>query len=222
MLERMFDPENGFWQLMTKLYKVCFLSLVWALCCLPVVTAGAATAAFFDYTFSLAENREGRLIPAYFKAFAAHFKRATPAFLCMLAAAVVVVVDLLFLMEGLLPKALNTVLLAVACLAALLWVLVSLYLYSVLVKLRLSLRGTLRRSLLMAVGHFPFTVGMLLILGLFLFLSWRFPILSPMLLGIGIFVNTYLLKYLYDRYPYTREDGGEADRETGDAPPPPA
>lgn len=214
MLERMFDPENGFWQLMSKLYKVCLLSLLWLVCCIPVVTAGAATTAFFDYTFALSENREGRLFRSYFKSFGAYFKRATPVFLCMLLAAVVLVVDLLFLLEGLLPKTLNTVLLAVACLASLVWVLVSLYLYSVLVKLRLSLRETLRRSLLMAVGHFPITVAMLAILGLFLFLSWKLPGLSVLLVGIAMFVNTYLLKYLYDRFPYKQGTDDEKDSES--------
>lgn len=201
MLDRIFDPENGFWQLMTKLYKVCALSVIWFLCCIPIVTAGAATAAFFDYALSLAENREGKLLQSFWRSFVVQLRHTTMAWLLLLLAAVILTVNILFLISEALPAALGFPLLAVSCFASVVWACTLLFFPFVQVKKRLCLWKSLRYSALMAVRHFPFTVLMMLALGLFLFLSWKFPFLSVLLIGIGMFVNTYILKYMYDRYP---------------------
>ena len=45
MLEAIFNPENAVFRMINKLLDLMVLSLVWAVCCIPVVTAGAASAA---------------------------------------------------------------------------------------------------------------------------------------------------------------------------------
>ena len=43
----MFNPENLFWRIISRLVDLVGLSLLWAALCLPVVTAGAATSALY-------------------------------------------------------------------------------------------------------------------------------------------------------------------------------
>ena len=40
MLETIFNPENAVFCLMNKMLDLMVLSLVWALCCIPIITAG--------------------------------------------------------------------------------------------------------------------------------------------------------------------------------------
>ena len=47
MLEAIFNPENAVFCLMNKMLDLMVLSLVWALCCIPIITAGAASAALY-------------------------------------------------------------------------------------------------------------------------------------------------------------------------------
>lgn len=48
MSASIFDPEKGFWRLMSRVVDVLSLSLLWTFCSLPVITLGAATTALYD------------------------------------------------------------------------------------------------------------------------------------------------------------------------------
>lgn len=48
MFGSIFNPENKFWQTLDHLADLLILSLLWLLCSLPLVTAGAATTALYD------------------------------------------------------------------------------------------------------------------------------------------------------------------------------
>jgi uncharacterized membrane protein YesL len=58
------------------------LSVVWLLCCVPVVTAGAATAALYRMMFNMKEDKVCDL-KAYFRAFRSNFRKATVLWLIM-------------------------------------------------------------------------------------------------------------------------------------------
>ena len=48
MARRAFDPENAVWRPLGFLGDIVTLSLLWALCSLPVVTIGSASCALYD------------------------------------------------------------------------------------------------------------------------------------------------------------------------------
>lgn len=48
MFGNLFNPQNSFWQTVDHLSDLLILSLLWLLCSLPLVTAGAAAAALYD------------------------------------------------------------------------------------------------------------------------------------------------------------------------------
>ncbi len=81
MLDRIFDPENRFWTFANKLADLVVLELLCFVCCLPLVTAGAAFSAFWRMTLALAKDEEPRLFPGFFQALRARFFTATAAWL---------------------------------------------------------------------------------------------------------------------------------------------
>lgn len=70
------------------------LSCLWYLCCLPVVTAGAATTALYYVTLKMARGQEGQLIPAFFHSFKQNLKQATALWVGYLAVGILLVLDL--------------------------------------------------------------------------------------------------------------------------------
>ena len=48
MASRLFDPEGTIWKPLGYLGDFVMLSLMWAVCCIPVVTVGPATTALYD------------------------------------------------------------------------------------------------------------------------------------------------------------------------------
>ena len=66
---KFFNVDNPVWRFVGNLADFFVLSVLWAVCCLPVVTIGASTTALYYVTMKMARNREGELIPSFFASF---------------------------------------------------------------------------------------------------------------------------------------------------------
>lgn len=76
--------QSRFWSAMNFLGTAFILNVFWLLGCLPVVTAGASTAALCQCYFRLFTNREESLPRLFLKGFRSCFKQATLAWLVQL------------------------------------------------------------------------------------------------------------------------------------------
>ena len=77
MLENLFDTNGTFARLMNFLWNLILVSVLWLVCCLPVVTLGAASTAAY-YTMAKAVRRHnGTVISEFFHSFRQNFKQAT-------------------------------------------------------------------------------------------------------------------------------------------------
>ena len=56
---KMFDIDNPVWRFMGKVTDMFFLTCLWLLFSLPVVTIGASTCALYYCSMTLASNKEG-------------------------------------------------------------------------------------------------------------------------------------------------------------------
>ncbi len=81
---------------MGRVADVFFLTVLWAVCCLPVVTVGASTSALYYVSLKMAKNREGYLGKSFLKAFKDNFAQSTAVWLIMLAAGGFLGADLYF------------------------------------------------------------------------------------------------------------------------------
>lgn len=72
-----FNPFSPFFQGVRKVYQLIGISLLWFICCIPLVTAGAATTALYHTVTKVIRNSSGYLLQEYFSCFAADFKQST-------------------------------------------------------------------------------------------------------------------------------------------------
>ena len=91
-MRNLFDIEAPIIQWVTKISLLIWMNTLWFVCCLPIVTAGASTAALYRMTFNLREDRNCSA-KAFFKAFRENFKQATGIWLLLLLAAAALVVS---------------------------------------------------------------------------------------------------------------------------------
>ena len=82
-----FNPEKGIWVWLSTLVDVCGLSIVWIFLCMPVVTAGPATAALYYTAVKCVRGRESGAFGCYFRSFRANFKTGLWTTLAVLPAA---------------------------------------------------------------------------------------------------------------------------------------
>ena len=80
--------DNPFFRLMGAIGDLVVLNILWLLCCLPVVTAGASTLALFAIVHKIAAGEDYRTAAGFFNAFRRDFKQATALWLVVLAAGI--------------------------------------------------------------------------------------------------------------------------------------
>lgn len=64
-------------RILTRIFDLILLNILWLLTSIPVVTLGAATAALYSVLLSAAEKKEGYIVRDYWKAFRRNFKQST-------------------------------------------------------------------------------------------------------------------------------------------------
>ncbi len=84
-MAKLFDMDNPIWRFMGKAADLFFLTVLWAVFSLPVITAGASTTALYNVTLKMAENRAGYILPSFWKAFRENFGVSTLLWMIMLA-----------------------------------------------------------------------------------------------------------------------------------------
>lgn len=87
--------DNPVFRAMGRLGDIVVLNLAWILCCLPVVTAGAATAALLTVARRTAAGESCRIWRDFFRAFRLNFGQATRTWLILLPLGALFLADLL-------------------------------------------------------------------------------------------------------------------------------
>ena len=146
--------ENPVMRALSTTADLIMLNLLTILCCLPVVTVGAALTALNTAAIKIVRGEESAPVKDYFRAFRVNFKKGTILGLVFLLVFVVLIVD--YLAAGNAVSILRPVIAAIALLVLML----GQYAFAMLARYENTLRGTLKNALLLSIGYFPRTLGM--------------------------------------------------------------
>ena len=75
-MNRFFNPENGLWVVLGWLGDLLILSMLWTVCSVPLVTAGAASAALYDAAVWGFRRGKQDTLPRFFRTLRREFKNA--------------------------------------------------------------------------------------------------------------------------------------------------
>ncbi len=78
--------DSTFYRTMGKIGDLLFANLLWLVCCLPIVTAGASTLGLFTVVNKMAAKEDYTVRTDFFKAFKRDFKQSTALWLLLLLA----------------------------------------------------------------------------------------------------------------------------------------
>lgn len=73
----LFDADGAYARYMGRFLNMVVLSLLWLGCCIPIVTAGAATTALFFATYKCVWKEESGPLRTYLRSFRSGFRQAT-------------------------------------------------------------------------------------------------------------------------------------------------
>ncbi len=92
-MNRLLNPDGPVMAFITKIVYCVYLNILWFLCSLPIVTAGASTTALFYVTLKMVHNEEGSLTKSFFRAFKENFRQSTIVWLILLVLGIFLAVD---------------------------------------------------------------------------------------------------------------------------------
>lgn len=156
---KFFDMESPVMRFLNRVGDLMILNLLMWICCLPIITAGAAFTAQHYVLLKIVRGEEGYLVRGFFKSFKANFKQATLIWLLMLLVVVIYIGDVwIFNYSGLtFPKPLIIAVIAVAVLL----LMIAAYVFPVLARFENSIKNTLKNAMLLAFANLPKTILML-------------------------------------------------------------
>ena len=186
-MRRIFDMNNPFMRALGIAFDLIALNVLTLVCCIPIVTGGAAITAMNDIVIHTVRGEETYLIKPFFRSFKANFKKGTILWLMILVAAALLYFDYYAAVAYIPILRYGIAAIAVIVLA------VVLYAFALLARYENTLKGTLKNAAILMVTNFPRTLGMVVIsLGLWILAIHFYNIGAPLLLLFGLSLPCYI------------------------------
>ena len=199
-MSRFFNPDNPVMEFIAKIFDLVILNLIFIFSCVPIITIGASTSALSYVTLKMVRGEDPYIWRNFWKSFRQNFKQGTLVWIFSI---------LIFIFLGMdfyIINSQNTSLFAVV--RILLWIVcavalsVFLYVFPVISHFVCTTKQALN-ALLMTFGHLPYTLMMLALAGLLLFLcssSNKLFAMIVVLSGIcGFSVVSFVYSIMFDR-----------------------
>lgn len=162
-MRKVFNYDGPFITAMSRVADLLWLNLLYIICCIPIVTIGAANTALYYVTLKMAKDEESYITKSFFKSFIQNLKQATVIWLVFVAIIAVLFSDLYLAagrsLTGLLSfEGINDVILIAVGVMAIIVTFILQYVFAILAQFDNSIFNTVKNAFLISVRHLPYTV----------------------------------------------------------------
>lgn len=170
-----FAAEGKTAYFLNRLGCLIILNILTVLCCIPIITAGAAITALYSVTLRLVRKEDEKLIVCYFRAFRDNFRQASIIWLIGGGILVFMLFDIYLLRS--VTGTFGLVYRMLLFLLVLFFALVMLHTFAILARFDNSIKNTVKNALLFCAGHIGpaiLMLGLTLVPVVLLTVSYRF------------------------------------------------
>jgi uncharacterized membrane protein YesL len=201
-----FSMDGILYKFGTLVFDMFFLNLLWFVCCIPIVTAGASTTALFYVCGKKVRGEEGYIFRDFFKSFKMNFKQSTIVWLFALLAIFVLSVDFkaVSLLGGM--SRYFAVLLLVICFEL---VITLLYIFPVLSKFYIKTSSLIKTAFFMANKHILTTILCILVAIAISFILYKFSFFMFFMFSAYAYLTSFLFDRVFSKYAPEEEDEEE-------------
>lgn len=160
-MKHFFDYDGYMNRFLTKVMYVVAVNLLFLICCIPIVTAGASAAGMYKVLLRLQAGDEPYIIKTFFRAFRENFKESTIVWTILLLVFLTLGVNyyLLFHMSGwgieFIRIFFNLILMV--------WIAFCIYFFPVIAYYENTISGYVEFAFRLVIGYLPRTILMILI-----------------------------------------------------------
>lgn len=223
-MSSVFNYEGPVFSSLSRLADLFWLNLLYVLCCIPVITIGAASTALYYVTLKMAKDEEGYITKSFFRSFKENFVQATLIWLLFLLVFFIMVLDFWIAAGGNMADIFNsTVISDVVVIAvgvmAIICAMVLIYVFPILAQFENSVKNTIRNAFLISIRHLPYTFLMLFISAIPVLIVWKFFSAFFLLIFVWFSARAYIdskfLNKIFALY-MPKEETGEGSSDTAE------
>lgn len=194
----LFNLDNPVFTAINKFVDMLFLSVVYLIICIPIITIGPATTALY---YTVVKNvRKERSYPfrEFFKSFKENFKQGALITIMLIVAYIVIYVDIQYAKS--LTGIQNMILVSIFMGMLIVLVSVNIYVFPYLSRFEAKIKQTLLNSLFLTIRHLPSTLLLLVILIAGVVLAYIIPILIFIIPSLTILLQSFLIERIFKKY----------------------
>ena len=178
-MKELFNLNSPWVQRFAMLTNLVILNILWLVCCIPVVTAGAATTALYYTIFQYHTKVDDAVLQPFFHGLRSNFKQSTLLLLPILAILGLLGFDMVYLVS----RGQGTAMLFLLFLAGLLIMGMLVHLFPLIARFEMTPKALLRTAFSLVILHFPAT---LLVIGLTLLPVFLLAVFPAQFLQFGV------------------------------------
>ncbi len=198
-MDRIFDPDGKFMELLWKPIHIMFLNLLWVLFSLPVVTIGASTTALYTVFIKMRNGKEGKLFLDFWDAFRKNFRQATVIWLIVALAGAVFTTDMVYFVN--MGDLTGTVFAMIFLGLDVVLLLMSLYVFPMQAVFDNPVVTTLKSALYLVYRHIGWTMALLALFVLTaMAVIFYWPLTGWFIFGLAAFINAWIFDRIFRRY----------------------
>ena len=196
-----YNPDNKVLQALAKYFDLVWLTILWLLTSLPLVTLGPSTTALMSVLSRLVSDTvESGVTRSFFAAWRREWRQSLGVGLLLMLLAALAAADIWICLAVPPAGALGILLWMGALLLSLCAACAGVYVCPVLAKFRVELRQLPRNVLILTIQHPIQTVKLLLLWGAALLLIYFLGFMGPLLSGPLLYAAARVYLRIFERY----------------------
>lgn len=194
-----------------KFGNFIFLSLLWLVGCLPIITIGSSTAALYYTTVKVLRKDNGYISKEFFRGFKHNLKDGTIFTVIYLAIAVVLYLDVGYVMRDVTGgNGSNSLFLVVYNFIILLMLSIAMYIFPILSRFKMRRLDILKLSFYIAFRHFLVTICLFVLQLGTAILIWLIPIPCILFMPAAVcYIDSLLIEHVLECYMAKPENNSE-------------
>jgi uncharacterized membrane protein YesL len=194
-----FYIDNPVWDFIGKIMDFIWLSILWFVCCIPVITIGASTTALYTIMLQIARKQQGSITKDFFNAFKKNFRQGT--ILWFFAALIGGILYINFRFYTQRADNFSQMFSIIIAILIFVFLLALQYIFPVLAQFNNSIKNVILMAFVMSIKNFGWSILLLLITISIIALSFSaIKILFIFAAGLITFLHSEILVRIFNGY----------------------
>lgn len=208
-----FSFDNKLFGALGKVVDCVILSVLWLVCCLPVITIGASSTALYYTVHKSIRGNRGYMTKNFFSAFKDNFKPATLSWMVALAVQIVLSLDAYITWQVLqtgnnMGAFFYFFLILIAFSIG--WVV---YTFAYIARFENTVKITLKNAVLMELRHLPWSLLIIFLFLFAIFLTWLIPFLVFLMPACIVLMFDLILERIFRMYMSPEDLANEKEND---------